>query len=96
MLEVGAPPADGIRPALSLSPSRPITAGSSVIEAATETSTTTIAPPASDRKIVVGTISIPASASTTIMPLKNTARFAVAPVAPIASSFSRPRCRSSR
>ncbi len=39
---------------------------------------------------------MPASARTTIIPLKNTARFAVAPAAPTASSFSRPRCRSSR
>ena len=81
---------------LTRSPSSESTAGSSVIDDATETSTTTIAPPARLRKIVVGTSSMPASATTTVMPLKNTARDAVAPDARIASSFSRPSWRSSR
>ena len=73
-----------------------MTAGSIVIDSAIETSTTRIAPPASALKIVLGTSSMPASASTTVTPLKNTARFAVAPERPIASSVSRPRARSSR
>ena len=51
-----------------------------------------MAPPASPRKMVVGMMSMPASASTTVTPLKNTARFAVAPDARMASSLSRPRC----
>ena len=55
-----------------------------------------MAPAASARKIVVGMMNIPSSASTTVMPLKNTARLAVAPAAPIASSFSKPFFRSSR
>ena len=85
-----------MRPALILSPSSARIAGSSVIDAATDTSTTMIAPPARLRKIVVGTSSMPASASTTVRPLKKTARFAVAPDIAIASSFSRPFDRSSR
>ena len=56
------------------SPSSDSTAGSSVIDDATDTSTTMIAPPARLRKIVVGTSSMPARATTTVMPLKNTAR----------------------
>jgi hypothetical protein len=71
-------------------------AGSKVSEAATATSTTAIAPAAIERKIVVGFSSIPASASTTVIPEKNTARLAVPPAAPIAASWSRPRPRSSR
>ena len=55
-----------------------------------------IAPPARLRKIVFGTISSPSNARTTVIPLKNTARLAVAPARPIASSFSRPWSRSSR
>ena len=43
-----------------------------------------------------GTITIPSSASTNAIPLKSTARLDVAPVVAIASSFSRPRARSSR
>jgi hypothetical protein len=58
--------------------------------------TTKIAPAARLRKIVVGMISIPRRASTTVIPLKNTARLAVAPAASTASSFSSPRWRSSR
>ena len=73
-----------------------ISAGSKVIDSATEISTTMIAPPASPRKIVVGTSNMPARAITTVNPLKNTARLAVAPDIPIASRLSRPRCRSSR
>ncbi len=73
-----------------------ISAGSRVIESATEISTTMMAPPARPRKIVVGTSSMPASAITTVNPLKKTARLAVAPDMPIASRLSRPRRRSSR
>ncbi len=73
-----------------------MSAGSSVMDSATEIRTTMIAPPARPRKIVVGTSSIPARARTTVKPLKNTARLAVAPDLPIASILSRPRCRSSR
>ena len=71
-------------------PSRLRTAGRSVIEAATETSTTMMAPPARPRKIVVGTRSMPESAITTVRPLKKTARFAVAPERPIERSLSPP------
>ncbi len=55
-----------------------------------------MAPPARLRKIVVGMMNIPARASTTVRPLKKTARFAVAPAPPIASSFGNPLRRSSR
>ena len=48
---------------------------------------TRIAPVARLRKIVVGRMNIPSSASTTVSPLKNTARLAVPPVRAIASSF---------
>ena len=81
---------------LTRSPSIESTAGSRVIDDATDTSTTMIAPPARLRKIVVGTRSMPARATTTVSPLKNTARDAVAPEARIASFFSRPLWRSSR
>ena len=43
-----------------------------------------------------GTSSIPHIASTKAIPLKSTARLAVAPDATIASTFSSPRARSSR
>ena len=46
--------------------------------------------------MLVGTISRPSSASTTVRPLNSTARLAVPPVTAIASSLSRPRARSSR
>ena len=52
---------------------------SSVREAATATSTTAIAPAPMLRKMVVGFSSNPASASTTVIPEKNTARLAVPP-----------------
>ncbi len=86
----------GTRSAFTRSPMTASSAGSSVSEAATATSTTTIAPAAMLRKIVVGFSSIPASASTTVIPEKNTARLAVAPAALMAASLSRPRARSSR
>ena len=46
--------------------------------------------------IVLWTSRRPTIASTKALPLKSTARLAVAPVAAIASTFSRPRARSSR
>ena len=48
------------------------------------------------RRWTCGTISMPTMASTTVMPLKNTALEAVAAAVPMASSFSRPPARSSR
>ncbi len=87
---------NGMRSRLTRSPSRLSTAGSSVIAATTETTPTRIAPVASERMIVFWTSSRPHIASTNALPLKSTARLAVAPVAAIASVFSRPRWRSSR
>ena len=46
--------------------------------------------------IEVGTMNIPVSAMTNVVPLKSTARLAVAPESAIASSFANPRFRSSR
>jgi hypothetical protein len=46
--------------------------------------------------IELGTISIPNIATTKAVPLKRTARLAVAPEAVIASSWARPPPRSSR
>ena len=71
-------------------------AGSRVIVTRTETMTTMIAPAARLLKIVEGTMSMPVSASTTVRPLKNTARLAVAPVMRMAACLSRPLLRSSR
>ncbi len=62
-------------------------AGSSVSDTMTETRTTMMAPAPRLRKIVEGMSSMPSSATTTVMPLKNTARLAVEPVAAIASYF---------
>ena len=84
-------PITGIRSALTRSPSRLRTAGSSVSAAITETMPTRIAPSARLRRTVSGTSSIPHIASTKAMPLKSTARLAVAPEATIASIFSSPR-----
>ncbi len=89
-------PMIGILSALIRSPSRLSTAGSSVSAAATEVMPTRIAPAARLRKIVLGMSSRPSIAITKAKPLKSTARLAVAPVAAIASSFSRPPERSSR
>ena len=47
-------------------------------------------------KMLVGTMTRPSSASTTVRPLNSTARLAVPPVTAIASILSRPRARSSR
>ena len=82
--------------ALTRSPSRLSTAGSSVSAASTVMVTTRMAPMARLTKMSVGTMSMPSRASTTVMPLKNTARLAVAPVTAMASILSRPRARSSR
>ena len=95
-LSAPPPPTNGIRSAFTRSPSSPSSAGRSVSAANTETTPTMIAPAARLRMIVVGTISIPKSATTNAVPLKSTARLAVAPVIAIASSFDRPRARSSR
>jgi hypothetical protein len=89
-------PITGIRSRSTRSPSRLSSAGSSVAEAATETIPTRIAPTARLRMIELGTISIPNIAITNVVPLKSTARFAVAAEAAIASCLSRPRPRSSR
>ena len=89
-------PITGIRSAFTRSPSRLSMAGNSVSAASTETMPTRIAPSARLRRIVSGTRSIPNIASTKAMPLKRTARLAVAPDATIASIFSIPRARSSR
>ncbi len=78
------------------SPRRASSAGSSVIDAASAAIVTRIAPPASERKIETGMIIMPSRARTTVSPLKKTARFAVAPAAPIASSLANPFFRSSR
>ena len=58
-------------------PGCPARAGSRVSAASTETLTTRIAPAARLPKMLVGTMSMPQRASTTVMPLKNTARLAV-------------------
>ena len=89
-------PKTGTRSASIRSPSRLRMAGSSVSAAMTATSTARIAPAARLTKIFVGTISIPTSASTTVNPLKSTARLAVSPATVIASRCSRPPRRSSR
>ena len=89
-------PNTGTRSDSIRSPSRLRTAGSSVSAATTATSTARIAPAARLTKIFVGTISIPTSASTTVIPLKSTARLAVSPATVIASRCSRPPRRSSR
>jgi len=46
--------------------------------------------------IEVGTMNMPTSATTNVLPLNSTARLAVAPACSIASLFARPRRRSSR
>jgi len=86
----------GTLSAFTLSPRRPSMAGSSVSDMMTEMRTTMMAPAPRLRKMVEGMRSMPKRARTTVMPLKKTARLAVAPAAATASSFSRPRLRSSR
>ena len=89
-------PTIGMRRALTLSPRRPRSAGRSVSAATTETMPTRIAPTARLRMIEFGTISIPNMAMTNTLPLKSTARLAVAPEASIAASSCLPWPRSSR
>ena len=62
----------------------------------TDTMTTAIAPKAMEKNSVCGTIRTPTSAMTTVAPLKNTVRFAVAPVRATASRLLSPRANSSR
>ena len=83
-------------PRSTRSPSSASTAGSRVSEAITATTTTRIAPSPMLRKMVLGSSSMPARATTTVRPLNNTARLAVAPPRSIASSLSPPAARSSR
>ena len=86
----------GMRRASTLSPRRPRSAGRSVSAATTETIPTRIAPVARLRMIELGTSSIPNMATTNTLPLKSTARLAVAPEASIAASSPPPLPRSSR
>jgi len=51
---------------------------------ATAVITTRMAPAPRPRNVLLGTISMPSRASTTLMPLNSTARLAVAPGGPIA------------
>ena len=81
---------------LTRGPSRPRTAGSRVSAANTAEATTRIAPAARLTKMLVGTMSMPSSASTTVMPLKKTARPAVPPATATASGTERPCASSSR
>ena len=78
------------------SPSRLRTAGSRVSAAATDTTPTMMAPAARLRRTLVGTRKRPSSAITKVVPLKSTARLAVAAVIAMAASLSSPRARSSR
>ena len=64
--------------------------------ARTAATTTKIAPAPRLVKIEYGTISIPVRASTTMPPLKNTARLAVLAAIAMAAPMSRPARRSSR
>ena len=84
------PPPDQRDAASTLSPRSPSTAGRSVSAATTETIPTRIAPTASMPMIEFGTSSIPNIATTKTLPLKSTARLAVAPDASIASSSCLP------
>ena len=58
--------------------------------------TTKIAPRAVEKKSVCGMISMPTNAMTTVIPLNNTVRFAVAPVRATASRALSPFAISSR
>ena len=89
-------PSQGTRRALTRSPIRASTAGSSVSAASTVTIPTRIAPAARLRRIVSGTSTIPTIARTKAEPLNSTARLAVEPTVAMARSFSLPRRRSSR
>ena len=87
---------NGIRRRFTLPPRRASTAGNKVSAAATAPIATTIAPTARLRMIVLSTSSRPTIASTNALPLKRTARLAVAPAVAIASAVSRPCAYSSR
>jgi hypothetical protein len=89
-------PIPGTRSRLTPSPISPSSAGSSVNAVSTDAMPTRIAPAARLCMIELGTISIPNIATTKAVPLKRTARLAVAPEALIASSCTRPPPRSSR
>ena len=86
----------GTRAALTRSPSRPSSAGSSVSEVSRVVKTTSIAPTPMLIVRSIGTTTMPSMARITVMPLKKMARLALAPVAAMASIFSMPRARSSR
>ena len=58
--------------------------------------TTRMAARAIEKNIVCGIIRMPTSAMTTVMPLKSTVRFAVAPALMTASSLLSPLASSSR
>ena len=89
-------PTIGRRSASTRSPRSPSSAGSNVSAASTETMPTRIAPAARLRMIEFGTRNIPNIAITKTLPLKSTARLAVAPAVSIAACFSVSRPRSSR
>ena len=78
------------------SPSRLSNAGSNVSPTITDAIAAKIAPVARALNRLTGRISSPINAITTVMPENSTARPAVSPATAIASSFSRPRRRSSR
>ena len=73
-----------------------MSAGSNVSEVSSVVKTTSIAPTPMLMVRSMGTTTMPSMASTTVIPLKKTARLALAPEAAMASIFSRPRARSSR
>ena len=83
-------PTIGIRSELIRSPMRLSTAGSRVSAAATDTTPTITAPAARLRRTLVGTRNSPSRAMTKVVPLKSTARLAVAPVMAMAASLSSP------
>ena len=76
-------------------PSSASKAGKSVRVAARAAITTRMAPSPSDWKNDTGTMNIPISAITTVVPLKSTVRPAVSPALTTASYLSRPRLSSS-
>ena len=78
------------------SPIRLSIAGRRVSAAATDTTPTITAPAARLRRMVTGTRNMPSRATTKVLPLRSTARLAVAPVIRIAASLPRPWPRSSR
>ena len=84
-------PTNGTGSALTRSPSRLITAGSSVSVFASVVTTTSIAPTPMLIVMSVGDDDHTEHGETTVIPLKKMARLAVAPVAAMASILSRPR-----